>query len=234
MAVIKNVDRVANYVKLDHVLVSCTNKIGLVSNEGMGKDFPEDGLLGFLSRTNPNITFISTGNTYSLINHATNLNVIEMSEYTGYPEMKTGLVKSLHPKIHAGILAHVYTPEDYEFLQENEIPTIDAVIVNFYDLKSKIDDNADFESLRQAIDIGGPTMCHASRKAFLSTAIIVDPNQYPDFISHLSKENGSVSLEYRLQLAKEASSSFTSLMNDVNTIFQNAKYSDLQEAYQIE
>lgn len=234
MAVIKNVDKVANYITLNHVLVSCTNKIGLVSNEGMGRDFPEDGLLGFLSRINPNTTFISTGNTYSLIKHNTNLNVIEMSEYTGYPEMKTGLVKSLHPKIHAGILGHIYTPEDCEFLQEHGIPTIDAVIVNFYDLKSRISENADFESLRQAIDVGGPTMCHASRKSFINTAIVVNPNQYPNLISHLSEKGGRVSLKYRLQLAKEASSSFTNLMNDVNTIFQKATYSDLEEVYKIE
>ena len=233
MAIIQNVSKIADNLSLNHVVVSCTDKRGLISNEGMPSGFPQDGLLGFLTRQNPKIKFISTGNTYSLISSQSNLNVIEMSEYTGYPEMKTGLVKSLHPKIHAGILGHIFTPDDSEFLNCHQIPTIDGVIINFYDLKRKIQEKSDFESLRQAIDVGGPTMCHAARKAFISTLLLVNPSQYSGFISHFLENNSTISLEYRLQLAKEASTAYTELMIDVNTIFQNTTISDLQKVYTI-
>lgn len=233
MATIQKVTHIDDNIEIKKVLVSCTNKIGLISNTGMNiKDYPEDGIIGELSRINPDILFISTGNTFKVLQQA-GVNVIELSEYTGYPEMKTGLVKSLHPKIHAGILGHLYTEDDREFMKEHEIYPIDTVIINFYDLQKEMDNNSDIESKRQAIDVGGPTLCHAARKSFIHTALLTSSQEYMAFISHIRKNQGSISLKYRLELAKKASELYTKLMQDVNHIVQNISYEELQNTYNI-
>jgi len=233
MAVIQNVSKIDNFLKIQKVLVSCTDKIGLASNEGMEeKNFPENGIIGRLAEINPNILFISTGNTYSYLKKL-RVNVVDMSEYTQYPEMKTGLVKSLHPKIHAGILGHIYTPDDKDFMQEHEISPIDLVIVNFYDLQKEIDSNSNVESKRQAIDIGGPTLCHAARKSFINTALLVDPLEYNSFLKHVEKNEGKLSLAYRLEMAQKASRVYTELMIKVNDIVQDITYEQLEKCYDI-
>jgi len=132
MAEIEYVKKVDDLIKLKLVLVSCTNKKGLVSNDGI-EGVPENGILGKIAEKNPDVVFISTGGTYKLLKEA-GLPVIQVSEYTKYPEMKTGLVKSLHPAIHAGLLAHNHTSSDDEFMKENGLKYIDALIVNFYAL----------------------------------------------------------------------------------------------------
>jgi phosphoribosylaminoimidazolecarboxamide formyltransferase/IMP cyclohydrolase len=181
---------------------------------------------------NPGVQFISTGETYNIIKKA-DYNVIEMGVYTGYPEIKTGLVKSLHPKIHAGILGHLKTADDSEFMREHGIPAIDAVIVNFYDLQNAVEGHHDFESIRQAIDIGGPTLCHSSRKAFISTAVMASIESYHLFLIDIEKHHGCVSLSCRLKLAKETSSIYTKLMLSVDSIFQNVDFDELTNCYHI-
>lgn len=233
MATIQKVAQIDDNIKIKRVLVSCTNKIGLISNAGMEiEGYPENGLIGELSRINPDILFISTGNTFKVLNEA-GANVIELSEYTGYPEMKTGLVKSLHPKIHAGILGHLYIEDDREFMLEHDIYPIDLVIINFYDLQKEIDNKSDIESIRQAIDVGGPTMCHAARKSFIHTALLTSNQEYGTFINHVRENQGSVSLKYRLELAKKASEIYTELMLKVNNIIQNISYEELDNTYKI-
>lgn len=233
MSIVQNVSKIDDKIKIRKVLVSCTDKTGLISNEGMEiKEFPQDGLIGEMVRINPEIQFISTGNTYKLLKEA-GVNVIEISEYTGYPEMKTGLVKSLHPKIHAGILGHIYTADDIEFMEQHNIEPIDAVIINFYDLQNEIDNNSDIESKRQAIDVGGPTLCHASRKSFIHTALIASKDEYIDFITYLRENDGSVSLKYRLKMAQKASKIYTQLMIEVDNIIENITYEELERAYEI-
>ncbi|MDE5802026.1 MAG: hypothetical protein K2I22_03800 [Lachnospiraceae bacterium] len=233
MATIQKVTCIDDNIKINRVLVSCTNKIGLTSNAGISIDgYPENGIIGELSKINPDILFISTGNTFQVLKKA-GFNVIELSEYTGYPEMKTGLVKSLHPKIHAGILGHVYTDDDREFMQEHEIYPIDLVIINFYDLQKEIDNNTDIESKRQAIDIGGPTLCHAARKSFIHTALLTSNQEYMAFMNHVRTNHGSISLKYRLELAQKASALYTELMLSVNNIVQNISYEELENTYKI-
>jgi phosphoribosylaminoimidazolecarboxamide formyltransferase / IMP cyclohydrolase len=237
MSIIEHVKKVDDLIKLNVVLVSCTNKDGLVSNidskDKIIKNIPDIGLLGVIAKINPDVTFISTGGTYKLIKSA-GLNVSEVSEVTNFPEMKTGLVKSLHPKIHAGILAHKYTESDDEFMKEQNIKYIDALIVNFYALdKMMEDDKATFEMVRQAIDVGGPTMSHNARKAFISTALITEPENYSMLIEELEKNNGAVSLITRLNLAKKASILITEYLTSVDKVFQNTNYEDLKKCYDI-
>jgi len=237
VAKIKLAKTVDDLILLKNVIVSCTIKDGLVSNKRSDgsaiEGVPECGLLGFIAEKNPGALFISTGGTFKLVSQA-GLNVIEMSAYTGYPEMETGLVKSLHPKIHAGILGHRYTEEDAAFMHAHEIASIDAVIANFYPLNTVMQEaDVAFETVRQAIDVGGPTMSHSARKAFISTALVTDPGDYHWLVDELEKNAGAVSLKTRLELAKRASLLVTEFVLSVDQVVQNLQYADLEEAYEI-
>lgn len=237
MAQIEHVRKVDDFIKLKLVLVSCTNKEGLVSNQRKNgliiKGLPENGLIGFIQKVNPEVRFLSTGGTYKLLKGA-GMNVIEVAEYTKYPEMKTGLVKSLHPAIHAGILAHKYTKSDDEFMKEQELEYIDAVIVNFYALDA-VTENEDstFEMIRQVIDVGGPSMSHNARKAFISTALITDPENYPLLVEELRVNGGSISLLTRIDLAKKASTMITDYLKSVDRAIQNINIQQLKDGYEI-
>jgi len=237
MATIEYVKKIDNKIKLNFVMVSCTNKEGLVSNEkkdgSIMKGVPENGLLGFIHEKNPNVQFVSTGGTYKIIKNA-GLPVIEVAEHTKYPEMKTGLVKSLHPAIHAGLLAHNYTESDDDFMKEQNLKYIDALIVNFYALdEMAAKEDSTFEMVRQAIDVGGPSMSHNARKAFISTSLITDPANYALLVSELDKNNGAISLATRLELAKKASSMITEYLNSVDRVIQNVTTEDLEKCYEI-
>lgn len=237
MANIEFVQKIDDFIPLNLILVSCTNKEGLTSNKTNDgkiiKGIPENGLLGFIYQINPKVKFVSTGGTYKIIKDA-KLPVIEVSEYTGFPEMKTGLVKSLHPKIHAGILAHKYMESDDQFMKANKINYFDALIVNFYALDKMMEDkNSTFEMIRQSIDVGGPTMAHNARKAFISTALLTDPKNYKDIIDELKKTNGKISLETRLMLSKKASLMITKYMTSVDFAIQKTTMQDLKNCYKI-
>jgi len=237
MASIEFVKKIDNLIQLNFVLVSCTNKEGLVSNKRPDNSIiaavPNNGLLGFIHSVNPKVSFISTGGTYKIIKEA-GLPVTEVSEYTGFPEMKTGLVKSLHPAIHAGILAHKYTESDDEFIRTQKLNYFDALIVNFYALdKMAANQDSTFEMIRQSIDVGGPTMAHNARKAFISTAILTDPNDYGKLVSELKENRGAVSLKTRLTLAKKASKMITDYMLSCDRVIQNADIKDLEKCYDI-
>ena len=134
-----------------------------------------------------------------------------MADYISFPEMKTGMVKTLHPLIYAGILGNKYVDDDSEFFSEHGINEIDVVVVNFYNLYEK-ELGDDFEEIRQAIDIGGPTMCHAARKSFLNTAILSSPELYKEFCDEIIQNTGSITLKLRLKLAQNASIILSKLM----------------------
>jgi phosphoribosylaminoimidazolecarboxamide formyltransferase/IMP cyclohydrolase len=196
-------------------------------------DLPENGLLGAITQLNPDVLFLSTGGTFALLQQAA-LNVMEVAEYTQFPEMNTGLVKSLHPRIHAGILAHVHTDDDAAFLHEHQIRPIDAVIVNFYPLAAmRQQADATVEMLRQTIDIGGPTMSHNARKAWISTALLTDPQEYPAFLNDLHAHHGAVSIAMRLSLVQQASTRITGYMAEVDTYVQSLTLADIEQMYEI-
>lgn len=236
MATIEHVKKIDNLIQLKTIFVSCTNKEGLVTN--LRKDgsliegLPTNGLIGYMKEQNPELHIISTGGTYSLLKEA-GIEVTEISEYTGFPEMKTGLVKSLHPRVHAGLLAHKHTASDDEFMTEHKIAYIDALLVNFYALDEMVESTNNFEMIRQSIDVGGPSMSHNARKAFISTALVTDPNHYAKLIDELKANQGAVSLKTRLELAKSASEMINNYMNSVHRVLQNTNYEDLLNCYQI-
>ena len=148
------------------------------------------------------IELLSTGGTAKLLadNH---IPVTEVSDYTGFPEMMDGRVKTLHPKIHGGILARRGT--DDEVMQKHDIPGIDLVVVNLYPFAETIaKDDCTLEDAIENIDIGGPTMVRAAAKNYAHVSIIVNPADYELVEAELEKNNGSISKETRFKLASKA------------------------------
>ncbi|KUO49973.1 MAG: bifunctional phosphoribosylaminoimidazolecarboxamide formyltransferase/inosine monophosphate cyclohydrolase [Desulfitibacter sp. BRH_c19] len=145
---------------------------------------------------------ISTGGTFKLLQDK-GINALKVSEITGFPEILEGRVKTLHPKIHGGILAKG-TSEHFQQLKQHDIEPIDLVVVNLYPFEDTISKpGATLDEALENIDIGGPTMVRASAKNFHRVTIVVNPNRYTDLIDML-KEKGKSSFEFRKQLATEA------------------------------
>ena len=139
------------------------------------------------------IEILSTGGTARLLSD-NGIEVIEVSDYTGFPEMMAGRVKTLHPKIHGGILGR--RGSDDTVMQEHEIPAIDMVVVNLYPFQDTIArPDVTVEQARGNIDIGGPCMIRASAKNFIRVASVVDPGDYGAILEDLQKNDGRTSLE---------------------------------------
>ena len=144
------------------------------------------------------IEIISTGGTAKLLKDK-NIPVTEVSEYTGYPEMMAGRVKTLNPIIHGGILAR--RGVDEKVMAENDIKPIDLVVVNLYPFQSTIDDpDCSIEDAIENIDIGGPAMLRSSAKNYLSVTVVVDCKDYQLILNELN-DNNDTSLETRRKLA---------------------------------
>ncbi len=133
------------------------------------------------------------------------LKVTEIGEYTGFPEMLDGRVKTLHPKVHGGILARRDNAAHRAALEEHAIPTIDIVVVNLYPFVQTVaDPSCTLEDAIENIDIGGPTMVRAAAKNWRHVAVITDPADYPELIKELESSGGAISQETRFRLAQRA------------------------------
>lgn len=149
------------------------------------------------------IQLISTGGTASLLMDA-GLPVTKVKDITGFPEIMDGRVKTLHPKIHGGLLARLNNSKHVEAMQEHGINSIDLVIVNLYPFEKTISQKGiDAETCIENIDIGGPAMVRASAKNYEWTAIVVNPKNYQSLLEQL-QQNGCLTLPFRMQLAGEA------------------------------
>lgn len=148
------------------------------------------------------IEIISTGGTYGRLREA-GVPALEISELTGFPECLDGRVKTLHPTVHAGLLAMRNNPSHMQQLKELNIDTIDLVIVNLYPFKATIlKEHVTREDAVENIDIGGPTMLRAAAKNYQDVAVIVDPRDYDTVLSEL-KEKGQVSLDTKFYLMQK-------------------------------
>ena len=151
-----------------------------------------------------NITILSTGGTARLLQES-GIPVIEVSDYTGFPEMLDGRVKTLHPKVHAGILARMDLPEHRQVMEQAQIPAIDLVVVNLYPFAQTIArPDCSFEEAIENIDIGGPAMIRAAAKNFQRVAIVTDPQDYEPLLEQMRTRDGSIGDDYRFQLAQKA------------------------------
>lgn len=208
-------------IDLNVVVVSCENKEGLVDNSSNAL-LPKNGILGYLAENNPEIIFLSSGGTYELLK-SRGFNVVDFEEYTSAPQMKDGLVKSIDYKIHSSVLAQDFNKEDMEFLSKNKLLKIDAVITNFNNLDidsiNKIDTFDLLEQYRNRIDIGGPLMCMTSRKAFLNTLLLTDPNDYEEVIRSMIKKSGKCSLDLRIKMLKKSSSLIMDYTDNISKLY---------------
>jgi phosphoribosylaminoimidazolecarboxamide formyltransferase/IMP cyclohydrolase len=150
------------------------------------------------------VKILSTGGTAKLL--ADNgVPCTEVADYTGFPEMLDGRVKTLQPKVHAGILARRDLPEHVATLQKHNIPTIDLVVVNLYPFAATVaKPGCTLEDAIENIDIGGPTMVRAAAKNHAHVAIVTDPVDYADVLAEMQANNGAVSDATRFDLAKKA------------------------------
>jgi phosphoribosylaminoimidazolecarboxamide formyltransferase/IMP cyclohydrolase len=150
------------------------------------------------------VKILSTGGTAKLLSD-NGVPCTEVADYTGFPEMLDGRVKTLQPKVHAGILARRDLPEHVATLAQHNIPTIDLVVVNLYPFAATIaKPNCSLEDAIENIDIGGPTMVRAAAKNHGHVAIVTDPIDYADVLAEMQTNNCTVSDVTRFDLAKKA------------------------------
>ena len=173
-----------NRKKITRALVSVYDKTGLVD---LGRSLEKHG-----------IEILSTGSTAKVLRDA-GIKVIAVEEYTGFPEMLGGRVKTLHPRIHGGILADQDDPKHLAELSSAEISPFDLIVINLYPFTQTIASGAQFAECIEQIDIGGPSMLRGAAKNHNSVAVISDPSQYQQLNSAL--EEGGFTLEERRLLA---------------------------------
>ncbi|HEX8786120.1 MAG TPA: bifunctional phosphoribosylaminoimidazolecarboxamide formyltransferase/IMP cyclohydrolase [Telluria sp.] len=150
------------------------------------------------------VNILSTGGTAKLLQD-NGVPVTEVADYTGFPEMLDGRVKTLHPKVHGGILARRDLPEHVAKLEEHDIPTIDMVVVNLYPFQQTVaKENCSLEDAIENIDIGGPTMLRSAAKNHRDVVVIVDPADYGPVLAEMKGTGTSVcdvSLDTKFRLA---------------------------------
>ncbi|WP_297056569.1 IMP cyclohydrolase [Thermosulfurimonas sp.] len=148
------------------------------------------------------VEIISTGGTARVIREA-GVEVIDVSEVTGFPEMLDGRVKTLHPKIHGGLL-YLRDKEDHvRQIQEQGIKPIDLVAVNLYAFEKTVAAGADLDTAIENIDIGGPTLLRAAAKNFRYVTVIVDPADYERVLAEMREHGGATTLRTRFELARK-------------------------------
>ena len=149
------------------------------------------------------IELISTGGTYKEIKKL-KFNCLEVSEYTGSPEILGGRVKTLQPKIHAGILSKRNNKSHEKDLRDNNFNEIDLVIVNFYPFEKTLEQTNNHLKIIENIDIGGPTMVRAAAKNYNDVTVITSSNQYAELMNEINLHEGSTSLAFREKMSLEA------------------------------
>ncbi len=148
-----------------------------------------------------NVSLLSTGGTAKLLAEQ-GLAVTEVADYTGFPEMLDGRVKTLHPKIHGGILARRDFPQHMQALTQHAIPAIDMVVVNLYPFQQTVaKEQCTLEDAIENIDIGGPAMLRSSAKNHKDVVVICDPADYAQVLAEMQAQQGKVSIETRFGLA---------------------------------
>ena len=177
-------------IKIKRALISVSDKKGII-------DFAKI-LIKY------NVEILSTGGTAKLFAE-NNIPVIEVSDYTGFPEMLDGRVKTLHPKIHGGILGKRDDEKHLQTMIKSNIPIIDLVVVNLYPFEATISkENCPLSEAIENIDIGGPAMIRSSAKNYNGVAVVTDSSDYKMIEDALKKNDGALNLECRFILAKKA------------------------------
>lgn len=172
--------------KIERALISVSDKTGIV-------EFAK-------SLTSRGVEILSTGGTHKLLSEQ-NIPVKKVEDYTQFPEMMDGRVKTLHPKIHGGILARKNSHEDLQSMKDHQIDSIDLVVVNLYPFEATISKpNIELAVAIENIDIGGPSMLRAAAKNYIFTAPVVDANDYELIIQQMDEHNNDLTDGFRYEL----------------------------------
>ena len=153
--------------------------------------------------TKHKIELISSGGTYKEIKRL-KFKCLEVSEYTGSPEILGGRVKTLHPKIHAGILSKRNNKSHIKDLKDNNFEEIDLVIVNFYPFEKTLEQTNNHLKILENIDVGGPTMVRAAAKNYTDITVITSSDQYNELINEIDKNEGCTTINFREKMSLEA------------------------------
>ncbi len=164
----------------------------------------KNGLIEFAQALNTmGVEILSTGGTSKALKE-NGIKVKDVSEETGFPEIMDGRVKTLHPKIHGGLLAVRGNDDHEKAMQENDIREIDMLVVNLYPFSQTVEKGADFETCIENIDIGGPAMIRAASKNHDFVSVITDPQDYDRVLDEMKEHDGCVSYDLRRKLAANA------------------------------
>lgn len=174
---------------IQRAIISVTDKTGIVEFAG------ELNKMG--------VEILSTGGTAKAMSDG-GVKVVEVADFTGFPEMLDGRVKTLHPKIHAGILFRRDLGSHIDQMAEHHLAPIDLVCVNLYAFESTVaKPGVTLEEAIENIDIGGPTLLRAAAKNYNSVTVVVDPSDYSKVIEEMKESGGKTSLETRFALARK-------------------------------
>jgi len=180
--------RITDFVTIKRALISVSDKTGIVE---FAQALAQEG-----------VEILSTGGTFRLLTD-NNIAATEISDYTGFPEMMSGRVKTLHPKVHGGILARRGVDDDV--MAQHGINTIDMVIVNLYPFEETIaKPGCDLADAIENIDIGGPTMVRAAAKNFNDVAMVVNASSYEAVLTEMKNNKGAISRATRFDLSVQA------------------------------
>lgn len=172
---------------IKRVLISVTDKTGVADfAAALSREFGAE--------------IISTGGTAAVLKEA-GVPVVPIEEVTGFPEMMDGRVKTLHPKVHGGLLAKRNNEKHMKQAADQDIDMIDMVVVNLYEFTKTVDSGADFATCIENIDIGGPSMLRSAAKNFASVAVVTRPDSYEAILEEMRAKGGATTLDTRQALA---------------------------------
>ena len=174
--------------KIATALISVTDKSGIVE---FARSLEKLG-----------VEILSTGGTARALRDG-GVTVLDVSDYTGFPEMMDGRVKTLHPKVHGGLLGRRDNQQDLQMMERHSIKSIDLVIVNLYQFELTVaKQGCTLEEAVENIDIGGPSMIRSAAKNFKDVTVITDPSDYSRVLAEISK-SGETTLQTRFELARK-------------------------------
>src|SRR5450830_337767 len=175
--------------QIKRALISVTDKIGIVEFAQKLSSF--------------GVEILSTGGTAAQLRNS-GIKVKDVSEYMGFPEMMDGRLKTLHPKIHGGLLALRNNPEHVKAMKEHGIDPIDMVVINLYRFEDTVaKEGCTLEHAIENIDIGGPTMLRAASKNYRFVSVVTDPEDYPKILAEMKETGGKISEATNFELAKK-------------------------------
>jgi phosphoribosylaminoimidazolecarboxamide formyltransferase / IMP cyclohydrolase len=228
MAIRDAADPIYDMIPVDNVLVSVYEKHGI-----------EDFISG-LVEINPDVRIISTDETYAyakrVLRDAGAKNTVKVSEYTGVPEMEGGLLKTLHPKIIAGIVGERNNPEHRQFLTQTLHAGVffDMVVANPYPFEEiATRPNVYFEMARSYIDFGGRTLIEAAAFNFLGCAVVFEPSEYQAVLEYIGPAGGYTTLSFRRDQAIKAFSFLQMRQDMISRYIAGKSIEDIKKSYRI-